>query len=148
MPEWEKVHGWCWIPVPVFDLPTGLFLPLILSIGFCDWLFFFLFFILLLLSEVTPRKEACSGMEREKLEEKMTWVPRKRNAMRLEMERKRWEKQLWRKPNSHLNFMLSTSCHKSSSNAVIFILSPIYTFFFLLKTPRKAWLSICYLHRH
>lgn len=59
------------MPIPGFDLSTGLFLPLILSIGLCDWLFFVLFFTLLLLSEVTPRKEACSRMEREKVEEKM-----------------------------------------------------------------------------
>lgn len=91
MPEAEeKVEGQCRIPVPGFDLPTGLFLPLILSIGLCDWLFFFLLFILFLLSEVRPRKEACSGMEREKVEEKTTWVPRKRNAMTLEMEGKHW----------------------------------------------------------
>lgn len=90
MPEpGEKVEGQCWILVPGFDLPIGLFLPLILSIGLCDWLFFFVLFILLL-SEVRPRKEACSGMERKKVEEKTTWVPRKRNAMKLEMEGKDW----------------------------------------------------------
>lgn len=85
----EKVEGQCWILVPGFDLPIGLFLPLILSIGLCDWLFFFLLFIIIL-SETRPRKEACSGMERKKVEEKTTWVPRKRNAMKLEMEGRDW----------------------------------------------------------
>lgn len=85
----EKVEGQCWILVPGFDLPIGLFLSLILSIGLCDWLFFFLLFIFVL-SEVRSRKEACSGMERKKVEEKTTWVARKRNAMKLEMEGRDW----------------------------------------------------------
>lgn len=85
----EKVEGQCWILVPGFDLPIGLFLPLILSIGLCDWLFFFLLFILVL-SEVRPGKEACSGIERKKVEEKTTWIHRKRNAMKLEMEGRDW----------------------------------------------------------
>lgn len=98
----EKLEGQRQLLVPGCDLPTGLFLPLILSIGLCDWLLFILLFILFLLSEVRPRKDACSGMEGEKVEEKTRWVPKTRNPMKLEMEGKYWGYKLWHETNRHL----------------------------------------------